>query len=121
MTQVFVARDSELVEGERKVISVDGVDVGVFRVDGELYGWRNHCPHAGGPVCQGKLMQGVEERLDENRRSLGIHYKAGSQHVVCPWHGFEFDLKTGKHAGIDRFRLKSHAVEVRDGDIYVTF
>ena len=120
MTQIFVAKDGELADGERKVISVDGIDVGVFRVDGKLYGWRNHCPHAGGPVCQGTLMQGVEERLDENRRSLGIHYKEGAHHVVCPWHGFEFDLKTGKHAGIDRFRLKAHPVEVRDGDIYVT-
>ncbi len=120
MKEIFVAKESELTDGDRKVVSVDGIDVGVFRVDGELVAWRNHCPHAGGPVCQGTMMQGVEERLDENRRSLGIHYKDGTMHVVCPWHGFEFNLKTGKHAGVDRFRLKSHAVEVRDGDIYVT-
>jgi nitrite reductase/ring-hydroxylating ferredoxin subunit len=119
MADVFVARDSELAEGERRVISADGVEIGVFRIGGALYGWRNECPHAGGPVCQGRMIKGVEERLDDNRRSLGIHFVDGSMHVVCPWHGFEFDVRTGRHAGTAKVRLKRHAVEVRAGDIYV--
>ncbi len=119
MEAVFVARDSELADGERRVVSADGVEIGVFRIDGALYGWRNECPHAGGPVCQGRMIKGVEERLDDKRHSLGIHFVDGSCHVVCPWHGFEFDVKTGVHAGTASVRLKRHAVEVRDGAIYV--
>ena len=64
-------------------------------------------------------MKGVEERLDSERRSLGIHYVEGSLHVVCPWHGYEFDVRTGRHAGISSVRLASYPVKLRDGDIYV--
>jgi nitrite reductase/ring-hydroxylating ferredoxin subunit len=119
MAEVFVARDSELTDGDRRVISADGVEIGVFRVAGALYGWRNECPHSGGPVCQGRTIRGVEERIDADRKSLGIHFVDGSAHVVCPWHGFEFDITTGRHAGTEKVRLKNHAVKVRDGDIYV--
>lgn len=120
MAEFFVTHENELADGERKLISINGVEIGVFRVNGELYGWRNECPHAGGPVCQGVTIKGVEERLDKNLCSRGIHYIDESLHVVCPWHGFEFDLCTGRHAGTNKVRLKSHAVRVRNGDIYVT-
>ena len=64
-------------------------------------------------------MQGVEERLDAQRRSLGIHYRAGSLNIVCPWHGFEFDVHTGRHAGFAALRLSSFPVKLRDGEVYV--
>lgn len=119
MKEVFVAAEAEIPEGGRKVIVAEGVEIGVFRVDGTLKAWRNECPHQGGPVCQGRIMKGVEERLDEQRRSLGIHYKDGTLNVICPWHGYEFCIRTGRHAGLDRIRLASHPVTVRDGAIYV--
>jgi len=119
MKEIFVAAEADIPEGGRKVIAAEGVEVGVFRIDGALKAWRNECPHQGGPVCQGRVMKGVEERLDDERRSLGIHYKDGSLHVICPWHGYEFDIRTGRHTGLDRIRLASHPVSVRDGAIYV--
>ncbi|MSO80273.1 MAG: hypothetical protein EXQ97_01185 [Alphaproteobacteria bacterium] len=82
------------------MIAAEGVEIGVFRVVGELFAWHNECPHQGGPVCQGRLMKGVEERLDADRRSLGIHYAEGRLNLACPWHGWEFDLRSGRHAGL---------------------
>lgn len=120
MVDVFVGLDTEIPEGGRKVVVAEGIEIGVFRVDGSLRAWRNECPHQGGPVCQGRIMPGVEERLDGERKSLGIHYKEGSLVVVCPWHGYEFDLRTGAHAGLDRIRLAAHPVAVRNGEIFVT-
>lgn len=119
MKEVFVAGDADIAEGGRKVVVADGVEIGVFRVGGNLVAWRNQCPHQGGPVCQGKLMKCVEERLDGERRSLGIHYKDGAVNLICPWHGWEFDVATGRHAGIERIRLGSVPVKQRDGAIYV--
>jgi nitrite reductase (NADH) small subunit len=116
---VFVGRDADIPEGGRKVVVAEGIEIGVFRVDGGLLAYRNECPHQGGPVCQGRIMPGVEERLDGERKSLGIHYKAGSLVVVCPWHGYEFDLRTGSHAGLSSIRLAQHPVTVRDGEVYV--
>jgi nitrite reductase (NADH) small subunit len=119
MREIFVARADEMADGERRIVIDDKAEIGVFRVDGRFYAWRNNCPHQGGPVCQGKLMPGVEERLDGERRSLGIHYRAGSLNIVCPWHGFEFDVRTGRHAGTATLRLAPCPVELRDGEIYV--
>jgi nitrite reductase/ring-hydroxylating ferredoxin subunit len=117
--EIFVAPEAEIAEGGRKVIADGDSGIGVFRLDGAFYAWRNECPHQGGPVCQGKLMQRVEERLDEQRRSLGIHYVEGSCNMVCPWHGYEFDVRSGRHAGIPSLRLKGYPVSLRDGNIYV--
>lgn len=117
--ELFVCQEADIPEGGRKVIAEDGVEIGVFRVDGALVAWRNHCPHVGGPVCQGRMLKRVEERLDAERRSLGIHYVEGSLNVICPWHGYEFDVRTGKHVGIEQVRLAGVPVKSRDGAIYV--
>lgn len=119
MREVFVAHEAEIADGGRKVVIADEQEIGVFRVEGALYAWRNECPHQGGPICQGRLMQGVEERLDGERRSLGIHHADGVTNIVCPWHGYEFNVRTGRHAGIAAIRLKGVPVRLRDGDIYV--
>ena len=119
MGEVLVARQADLTEGGRKVVSVNGVEIGIFLVGADIFAWLNHCPHQGGPVCQGRLMKGVEERLDEDKKSLGIHYKDGSLNIICPWHGFEFDVRTGKYAGASTLKLKSVPVSVREGGVYV--
>lgn len=119
MRELFVCQETEIAEGARKIIAEDGVEIGVFRVDGALVAWRNHCPHVGGPVCQGRMLKRVEERLDVDRRSLGIHYVDSSLNVVCPWHGYEFDVRTGKHVGLEQVKLAGVPVKSRDGAIYV--
>lgn len=119
MKELFVCRETDIAEGERKVVAADGVEVGVFRIDGGYVAWRNHCPHQGGPVCQGRMMKRVEERLDGDRRSLGIHYVDGSVNIVCPWHGYEFDVRTGRHVGLGTMRLAAVPVKIRDGGVYV--
>lgn len=65
-------------------------------------------------------MKAVEERLDDEMRSLGIHYKEGSLNIVCPWHGFEFDVRTGRYAGAAPLKLKRCPLTIRDGGIYVS-
>jgi len=40
--------------------------------------------------------------------------------VVCPWHGFEFDIRTGVHPGNSKARLRKMKVAVSDGDVIVT-
>jgi nitrite reductase (NADH) small subunit len=119
MREIFVAREDEMADGDRRIVIDGQTEIGVFQIKGEFVAWRNECPHQGGPVCQGKLMKGCEERLDSEMRSLGIHYREGSLHLVCPWHGFEFDARTGKHAGYGRMGLASYPVNRRNGDVYV--
>ena len=121
MKELFVADENEIAEGGRKVVETGGVEIGVFRSNGEYYAWRNECPHQGGPVCQGVMTRKVEERLDSERKSFGIHYIGdnANQNIVCPWHGYEFDMRTGRHVGFATMRLRGYPVKVRDGAIYV--
>ena len=115
---VVVARSDELAEGARIVVSIDGEEIGIFRVDGQLRAWANRCAHLGGPVCQGLMINRVRERLDDEQRSQGDYF-GDERHVVCPWHGYEFDIETGEHPADATVRLSGYPVVERDGDILV--
>lgn len=116
---VVVARSGDVPEGGRYVVAIDTVQVGIFRFRGALYAYENTCPHQGGPVCQGRLVNGVRERLDEQRGSLGLAFDPDDPHVVCPWHGFEYRITSGEHPGAPRFRLRAFPVSERNGEISV--
>jgi nitrite reductase/ring-hydroxylating ferredoxin subunit len=75
-------------------------------------------PHAGGPVCQGKIFNRVEEVLAVDMKSRGLRF-SNDRHVVCPWHGYEFNIETGCHPGDETVRLTPIPVDVRDGEIFV--
>ena len=120
MKELFVGSENEIAEGDRKVVDAGGVEIGVFRSNGEYFAWANDCPHQGGPVCQGVMTKKVEERIDGERKSSGIHYAAaGNPNIVCPWHGYEFDMRTGRHVGHAAMKLRGYPIKVREGSIYV--
>jgi nitrite reductase (NADH) small subunit len=50
-----VATVEELHKAGRKIVSVKGMEIGVFAVGEQFYAWRNICPHAGAPVCEGPV------------------------------------------------------------------
>ena len=110
---------SEFEEGTKKVFNLGETEVGVFRLGGEFYAWNNICPHQGGPVCQGRLYPRVHENLDENKHSHGRLYDENNINIVCPWHGLEFDVRTGKHPGNEEIALDSLPVQIEGGEIYV--
>ncbi|MFI0372939.1 Rieske (2Fe-2S) protein [Actinomadura sp. 1N219] len=116
--QVVVGRSAELADGDRLVVDVDGTEIGVFRIDGALYAYGNYCVHAGGPVCQGMVINRVTEPLDAEKRSLGEAF-SDDVHIVCPWHGYEYDLRTGAHPGDPRVRLRGYQVFEQGGEIVV--
>ena len=118
MNEVLVGELAQIADGDHRVFQVGALEFGVFRQGDRIHAWENRCPHAGGPVCQGKIFRKVEEVLANDRKSLGLRFSATPQ-IVCPWHGFEYDIATGRHPGDSRFRLKRVDVTVRDGNIYV--
>jgi nitrite reductase/ring-hydroxylating ferredoxin subunit len=48
-----------------------------------------------------------------------MEFSENHTHVVCPWHGFEFDLRTGEHPGSARHRLRKAGLKIDSGEIYV--
>ena len=119
MKSYVVGHIDEVVEGGRKVVSCDGVEVGVFKIDGELVAWHNQCAHLQGPVCQGRIYRKVEEPTDANGHTRMLQYSEDEKHIVCPWHGWEFNLKTGDHPSNAKAHLRRAQLEVTDGQVYV--
>lgn len=119
--RIAVGSSDEVPEGGRLVADAGRKTVGIFRVEGRLYAWENTCPHQGGPVCQGLIIPAVSEVLDEQRASTGFAFDEGDMRIVCPWHGFEFSIRTGCHPASAKIKLLPVSVEEQDGTIYVSF
>jgi nitrite reductase/ring-hydroxylating ferredoxin subunit len=119
MRRVNIGSASEFSDPGRKVIALERFEVAVFKLDGEFFAYLNHCPHMGGPVCQGKMIAKVEEVIAEDRTSKGMAFSKTRMHVVCPWHGYEFDIRTGVHPGNARARLRRLPVTLSGDDVIV--
>jgi len=120
MSEVVIGRADAFPDPGRKVVEVDGIEVGVFCRNGRFTAYENVCPHMGGPVCQGKIIARVQELIGGDRTSLGFAFSEDHTNVVCPWHGYEFDLGTGQQQGNPRVRLLPVKVAVVDGDLVVS-
>lgn len=112
MARVSVCRVEELPPGSRRVVSVEGREIGVLNVDGTLYGVRNRCPHQGAELCRGTV-GGTMLPSDPYE----YHFGLDGYVLRCPWHGWEFDLRTGEKLFDpgSRVRTKTYPVTVEDG------
>jgi nitrite reductase (NADH) small subunit len=119
MAEMLVCRDGEIAEGGVRVVRAGKVEIGVIRHGGKYYAYRNHCPHQGGPACEGLRMPQVKELIDENGVYHGKTFDHSDMHIVCPWHGYEYDVRTGEHPADASVRLRSIEVEEREGEILV--
>jgi len=120
MREVNIGAAADFADPGRKIIGFEGFEVGVFRLDGEFFAYLNLCPHMGGPACQGKMIAKVEEIIAEDRTSKGMAFSKTRMHVICPWHGYEFDIRTGVHPGNARARLRKINVTVADGEVVIS-
>ena len=118
MSEVMVGALADIADGDHRIYRIGELEVGVFRLGDKVHAWENRCPHAGGPVCQGKIYKKVEEVLGPNRTSQGLRFSKTPQ-IVCPWHGYEYDIVTGRHPGDPKIRLRAIEASVRDGNIYL--
>ena len=118
-TELFVAASSELKDGERKIVTFGDTEIGVYRMGGKLYAYENLCAHQGGPACEGLLMPKVEEVLAPDKTFERMRFNYDSWHIVCPWHGWEYELATGEYVVNRKCRLRKFAVAEKDGSIFV--
>ncbi|MEM8548162.1 MAG: thiamine pyrophosphate-binding protein [Pseudomonadota bacterium] len=99
-----VAAIEELPEGRVKSVTAGTKSLAITHIDGEFYAMDNHFPHQGGPLGEGSIERGAE----------------GKCWLRCPWHGWDFDPKTGKSpGGFEDEGQTTYPVNVRDGQIYV--
>jgi nitrite reductase/ring-hydroxylating ferredoxin subunit len=111
MGKHVVAPLEELPPGSRKLVSVKGRPIAIFNVGGELFALVDRCPHRGGSLCEGKFT-GLVQATEPGQ----YVYSRPGEILRCPWHGWEFDIRTGKSwCDPERVRAKSYAVDVEPG------
>lgn len=89
-----VARTGDILQGEAKLVAIEGKAIAVFNVNDQFYAIYNTCPHEGGPLCEGRLKGYV---------------------VSCPWHDLAFDVRNGQGTDGGGYCVGSYEVRV-DGD-----
>jgi len=92
-------------------VTLEGRSIGVFNVGREFFALRNVCPHQGGPLCQGVLSGFVVPGPPGEYR-----YLRRGEILRCPWHGWEFDIRTGQsYFDPARTRVYAYPVELVAG------
>ena len=117
MLEDFVVGDvADFEPGDKVIVEIGGRSVGVFRTGDEFYAAQNMCPHALAPICLSNL-SGTALPSEPGE------WKYGMDGLVlrCPWHAWEFDIRTGEAlSGTDRRRVATFPVKVEDGKVIVT-
>lgn len=108
----IVCKASELPEGARKIIDAGGRSIGVFNVHGNYYALRNICPHQFAPLCLGQVTgTTLPSQVGE------YIYGREGEIVRCPWHGWEFDILTGRSIfNPHKVRVKTYEVSIESCD-----
>ncbi len=103
-----MARASELPPGSRRIVEVAGRSIGVFNVHGAYYALRNSCPHQAAPLCLGA----VKGMAMPGKPGEYVWAREG-EILRCPWHGWEFDITTGRSIfNPHRTRVRTYEVTV---------
>ena len=100
----------ELRAEGRLVARVNGREVGVVwdAAAGRAHGVRNRCPHSGAPLCSGRIRE-------REGGAPGAYVLTGQRVLRCPWHGWEFDLRSGRCLDDGALRVAVYPVEVSGG------
>jgi nitrite reductase/ring-hydroxylating ferredoxin subunit len=111
MARHVVAPVDELPPGTRKFLRIDERPIAIFNIKGEFFGLLNRCPHQGAALCEGPLI-GLAQSSDPGE----IEYTKLGEIIRCPWHGWEFDIRTGQsYCDPKRFRARAYPVNVEPG------
>lgn len=119
MTETYVGMATDFDDDVRKGVVVEGREVFVFRRGPRFYAFENRCAHAGGPVGEGTIIGKVKAVLGPGKELLREEFSDTELQIVCPWHGYEYDIETGTCAADGRFGLRRYTVVERGQDVYV--
>jgi nitrite reductase (NADH) small subunit len=95
---VKVAELSELKPGECKAVEMEDKAIALFNIDGTIFALDNTCLHRGGPLGEGDLAGDV---------------------VTCPWHGWQYNVRTGENLQDSSLQVARYEVKVEGNDIKV--
>lgn len=96
---VVAAKKADVPNFGKKLVTVNGQDVLLINLKGEIYACENECPHQGSPLQAAVVKDGPT--------------------LSCPRHGYKFNLKTGACQDFPEYTLKVYPVRLEGDDILV--
>lgn len=115
MTRHIVARTEDVPPKGNKLVTVKGREIVIFNVEGKFYALLNRCPHEGAALCHG-----VRIGLVESDDPGAYRYSRPGEMIRCPWHGWEFDIKTGQsYCEPGSVWVRRYDITVEDGESLV--
>jgi len=111
MAKHVVAAVGDIPPGTRRLAEINGRAIVVFNLGGEFFALNNRCPHRGGSLFQGK-----QTGLVESDGPGQYCYSRPGEIIRCPWHGWEFDIRTGQSwCDPDSVKARQFKVSVEPG------
>ncbi|MFB6157105.1 MAG: Rieske (2Fe-2S) protein [Haloferacaceae archaeon] len=120
MTDHDVGPVDMLDEGGRVIVDLAGREVAVYDLGDGYVAYPNWCPHQGGPLCEGSTSGTVEATFDRETLETETAWTKEGEVVVCPWHGWEFDLRENEFLHDASIGLPAYSVSVEDGRLVVS-
>jgi len=114
----LVGRVGDIPDGGSLIVELEGRSIGVFNVDGEFFAIRNRCSHQGGPLCTGDVLPLLRAEVLPTGK-IREYWDESTPVVACPWHGWEYDLRTGKLLGDASRRVAVYETRVEHDEIRV--
>ncbi|CAN5794489.1 hypothetical protein BH23DEI1_BH23DEI1_20150 [soil metagenome] len=111
-----VCRVADLPVGTHSVFTVGRRRLGVFNVDGHYYALPDLCPHQLGPLCTGRVTGTLDARADTDWQPEWV---LDGEVIVCPWHGLEFHVPTGRCMAYREITLRAFEVRVVGDEVRV--
>ena len=112
-------RVEDLQERTIRIVRAGASEVGVLKIKGVIKAYENRCPHQGGPACAGDLLGRLEAVVNEQQQVIGERFSEERFHIICPWHGWSYDVMTGACVADPRLRLIPWEFEERNGILYL--
>lgn len=108
----IVARAADIAPAQRKLVDIADRKIVVFNLGGEYFALNDRCPHEGGSLCTGKLAA-----LTISSKPGEYTWTREGEFIRCPWHGWEFDIRTGRSVCDPRsVRTRLYDVHLEHGD-----
>jgi nitrite reductase/ring-hydroxylating ferredoxin subunit len=104
----------DFVDQRVRIVDVGRRQIGIVRWGDAFYAISNVCSHQGGPLCRGVLSACLTAAEPGN-----LVLDQSTPLLACPWHGWEFDVRTGRAILDPRLRVRTFPVHVADGRVLV--
>ncbi|MDQ0218145.1 Rieske (2Fe-2S) protein [Peribacillus cavernae] len=115
MIKYDAAEVGEIETGKCKIFNINGRSIGVYYNGENYFAIRNVCPHQQAELCKGK----ISGTTLASKPHEYIYGKDG-EILICPWHGWEFEIKTGQSlVDPDRYKVKVYDVSIENNRIMV--